>query len=123
MREAAVTRTTKETDIAVRLNLDGGSVSASSGIGFFDHMLQAFGVHGGFGLEIRAHGDLEVDAHHTVEDTGIVLGKALGEALELASTAVRQLDRELRDNGEPDAGPSLRQVSLPSVQDWMDEVL
>ena len=81
MREAAVTRTTKETDIAVRLNLDGGSVSASSGIGFFDHMLQAFGVHGGFGLEIRAHGDLEVDAHHTVEDTGIVLGKALGEAL------------------------------------------
>lgn len=81
MREAAVTRTTKETDIAVRLNLDGGSVSASTGIGFFDHMLQAFGVHGGFGLEVRAHGDLEVDAHHTVEDTGIVLGKALGEAL------------------------------------------
>lgn len=51
------------------------------------------------------------------------LAQALNEALELASTAVRQLDRELRDNGEPDAGPSLRQVSLPSVQDWMDEVL
>lgn len=51
------------------------------------------------------------------------LAQALGEALELASTAVRQLDRKLRDNGEPDAGPSLRQVSLPSVQDWMDEVL
>lgn len=51
------------------------------------------------------------------------LAQALGEALELASTAVRQLDRKLRDNGESDAGPSLRQVSLPSVQDWMDEVL
>ena len=81
MREASVTRKTKETDVSVRLCLDGGDVSVETGIGFFDHMLTAFAVHGGFGLSVRVHGDLEVDGHHTVEDTGIVLGKALGEAL------------------------------------------
>ena len=81
MREAAVTRTTKETDITVSLCLDGGDVSVQTGIGFFDHMLTAFAVHGGFGLTVSCKGDLEVDGHHTVEDTGIVLGKALGQAL------------------------------------------
>ena len=81
MREASVTRKTKETDVSVRLCLDGGDVSVVTGIGFFDHMLTAFAVHGGFGLSVRVRGDLEVDGHHTVEDTGIVLGKALGEAL------------------------------------------
>ena len=81
MREAAVARTTKETDIAVSLCLDGGDVSVQTGIGFFDHMLTAFAVHGGFGLTVSCKGDLEVDGHHTVEDTGIVLGKALGQAL------------------------------------------
>lgn len=81
MRQSTVTRETKETKITVTLDLDGGEVSVNTGIGFFDHMLTAFGVHGGFGLSVQAEGDLEVDCHHTIEDTGIVLGKALCEAL------------------------------------------
>lgn len=81
MRSADIKRKTKETDIEIKLNLDGGEVKADTGIGFFDHMLTAFGVHSGFGLVVTAAGDLNVDAHHTVEDTGIVLGKALSEAL------------------------------------------
>ncbi len=81
MRTGVASRKTKETEISVALCLDGGSVEISTGIGFFDHMLEAFAVHGGFGLSIKAAGDLQVDGHHTVEDTGIVLGKALAEAL------------------------------------------
>lgn len=81
MRTAAAQRKTKETDIAAKLNLDGGPVEISTGIGFFDHMLNAFAVHGGFGLNLKAVGDLHVDGHHTVEDTGIVLGRAFAEAL------------------------------------------
>ncbi|MDR0314999.1 MAG: imidazoleglycerol-phosphate dehydratase, partial [Oscillospiraceae bacterium] len=74
-------RKTKETDVKITLNLDGGDVEISTGIGFFDHMLTAFAVHGGFGLCVKSMGDLNVDAHHTVEDVGIVLGKALSDAL------------------------------------------
>ena len=74
-------RNTKETQIKIDLCLDGGEVDVSTGIGFFDHMLVAFGVHGGFGLKVKVKGDLEVDTHHTVEDTGIALGKAFKEAL------------------------------------------
>lgn len=81
MRNATVERNTKETQIHVELNLDGGAVEVSTGIGFFDHMLTAFGVHGGFGLKVIVHGDLEVDTHHTVEDTGIALGLAFRKAL------------------------------------------
>lgn len=81
MREANVTRTTRETDIHLSLCLDGGDVRVNTGIGFFDHMLTAFATHGGFGLTLTVKGDLEVDCHHTVEDTGIVLGKAFAEAL------------------------------------------
>ena len=81
VRCAEVTRTTKETDISLSLCLDGGETDVMTGIGFFDHMLTAFSVHGGFGLSIRAEGDLLVDGHHTVEDTGIVLGQAFGRAL------------------------------------------
>ena len=81
MRTAIIDRKTKETDIHVELNLDGGETNISTGIGFFDHMLTAFAVHGGFGLVVDAAGDLEVDCHHTIEDTGIVLGKAFNEAL------------------------------------------
>lgn len=81
MRTSEKTRVTKETNITVSLCLDGGKVEVSTGIGFFDHMLTAFAVHGGFGLKISAKGDLEVDGHHTVEDVGIVLGDAFGEAL------------------------------------------
>lgn len=80
-RTASVARRTRETDITVSLDLSGGAVSVQTGIGFFDHMLTAFGVHGGFGLNIYAKGDLDVDCHHTIEDTGIVLGMAFREAL------------------------------------------
>ena len=76
MRKAQIERNTKETQIKIDLCLDGGDVEVSTGIGFFDHMLVAFGVHGGFGLKINASGDLQVDTHHTVEDTGIALGRA-----------------------------------------------
>ena len=81
-RTARVARTTNETDIIVELNIDGtGDCSVETGIGFFDHMLTAFGRHGLFDLDVRAEGDLEVDGHHTVEDVGIVLGSAFADAL------------------------------------------
>lgn len=81
MRIGTYSRSTKETTISAALNLDGGAVEISTDIGFFDHMLEALAVHAGFGLTLKAEGDLRVDGHHTVEDTGIVLGKALAEAL------------------------------------------
>lgn len=81
MRTAEIERNTKETQIKISLDLDGGEVNVSTGIGFFDHMLTAFGVHGGFGLNVQVTGDLEVDTHHTVEDTGIALGMAFKQAL------------------------------------------
>lgn len=81
-RRAVVTRVTGETDITVELDLDGtGTCSIDTGVPFFDHMLNAFGRHGLFDLTVRATGDIEVDAHHTVEDTGIVLGQAFTQAL------------------------------------------
>lgn len=82
MRTAEVIRQTRETDVQVRLNLDGtGRTEISTGIGFFDHMLTALGVHAGFDLMVKVKGDLEVDCHHTIEDSGIVLGQALLKAL------------------------------------------
>lgn len=80
-RTSQVKRTTKETNIDLKLCLDGGEVNVSTGIGFFDHMLTTWAFYAGFGLELEAKGDLHVDGHHTVEDTGIVLGQALREAL------------------------------------------
>ncbi|HEY5153160.1 MAG TPA: imidazoleglycerol-phosphate dehydratase HisB [Acidimicrobiales bacterium] len=81
-RVAAVARTTNETDIAIDLAIDGtGRVEASTGIPFFDHMLSQLGRHGGFDLSVRATGDLEIDAHHTVEDVGIALGEVFRTAL------------------------------------------
>lgn len=81
MRTSTVERNTKETQIKASLCLDGGDVEIKTGIGFFDHMLTAFAVHGGFGLKLETVGDLEVDTHHTAEDTGIVLGQAFKQAL------------------------------------------
>jgi len=81
-RKANLHRKTAETDIRVRLNLDGrGRYAISTGVRFLDHMLELFTRHGGFDLELQAHGDLDVDQHHTVEDIGIVLGQAVREAL------------------------------------------
>ena len=80
-RYASVQRQTQETAISVEICLDSGERDISTGIGFFDHMLSAFAVHGGFGLKASAQGDLDVDCHHTVEDTGIILGQAFAQAL------------------------------------------
>ena len=75
-------RTTKETDVEITLNLDGsGKNNIQTGIGFFDHMLDGFARHGLFDLEVKVSGDLNVDCHHTIEDTGIVLGQAIKKAI------------------------------------------
>ncbi|MBR4345841.1 MAG: imidazoleglycerol-phosphate dehydratase HisB [Oscillospiraceae bacterium] len=82
MRTAEISRETKETKIHVKIDLDGsGKYSIDTGIGFFDHMLTALCVHGGFDLDVKCDGDLYVDGHHSVEDTGIVLGQAFRAAL------------------------------------------
>ncbi len=83
MRCTEIKRETKETQIQLQLNLDGSGVfQGSSGIGFFDHMLTAFAVHGGFDLTLTMQGDLEVDGHHSVEDVGIILGQAFAKVLD-----------------------------------------
>lgn len=82
MRLGTVKRNTKETQITLSLDLDGGGINRiDTGVGFFDHMLTALAVHSGIDLDIEVHGDLDVDCHHTVEDTGIALGDALSKAL------------------------------------------
>jgi imidazoleglycerol-phosphate dehydratase len=81
-RTAAISRATKETTIRLRLDLDGsGRATVATGIGFFDHMLEAFARHGLFDLDVECKGDLHVDGHHTVEDVGIALGQAIAQAL------------------------------------------
>lgn len=80
-RRGQVSRKTKETEISLELNLDGGPVGIATGLGFFDHMLTALATYAGWGLKLVAKGDLEVDQHHTVEDVGLVLGEALSQAL------------------------------------------
>ena len=81
-RIASITRDTNETQISMSLNLDGsGRGNISTGIGFFDHMLNSFARHGLFDLTVKVKGDLEVDTHHTIEDTGIVLGQAIKQAV------------------------------------------
>ncbi|RFZ76800.1 imidazoleglycerol-phosphate dehydratase HisB [Lacrimispora amygdalina] len=81
-RSAVISRITRETDIQMKFNIDGnGTANIHTNIGFFDHMLNSFARHGFFDLELTVKGDLEVDTHHTIEDTGIVLGTAIKEAL------------------------------------------
>jgi imidazoleglycerol-phosphate dehydratase len=81
-RTSTVTRNTKETQIKMTLNIDGsGNSQIDTGIGFFDHMLEGFSKHGFFDLVLKVQGDLEVDCHHTIEDTGIALGTAIKEAI------------------------------------------
>ena len=81
MRTAEIKRKTKETDISLKLTLEGGDRKIDTGIGFFDHMLNSFAVHSGFGLTLTCKGDLEVDGHHSVEDCGIALGQALAQCV------------------------------------------
>ena len=82
MRKYEINRQTKETEIDLKINLDGtGNNKISTGIDFFDHMLTSFSVHSGFDIELKVKGDLKVDCHHTVEDTGIVLGQAFSSAI------------------------------------------
>lgn len=81
-REALIERNTKETQIRLKLNIDGtGTSDIETGIGFFDHMLDGFTRHGLYDLDLKVNGDLHVDDHHTIEDTGIVLGNAIREAV------------------------------------------
>jgi imidazoleglycerol-phosphate dehydratase len=80
-RSADISRTTGETNVVLSVDLDGGDVSVSTGVGFLDHMLELLGRHGHLGLRVEASGDLETGAHHTVEDVGIALGQALDAAL------------------------------------------
>jgi imidazoleglycerol-phosphate dehydratase len=81
-RTAEIARKTRETEVEVAVDLDGGEVSASTGVGFLDHMIELLGQHGHLGLRVAAEGDLETGAHHTVEDVGIALGQALDAALD-----------------------------------------
>ena len=100
MRKAIVKRKTKETDISVKLNIDGsGKAKINTGIGILNHMLELFAFHGLFDLEIQAKGDLKVDIHHTNEDIGIVLGEAFKKALgEKAIAIIVDLDTPKTDN-------------------------
>jgi imidazoleglycerol-phosphate dehydratase len=95
-RTAAVTRETAETDIEVTLDLDGdGDATVDTGIGFFDHMLESFATHGLFDLTVKCDGDLEIDAHHSVEDVAITLGEAVDEALGEKRAIRRFADRRV----------------------------
>ena len=90
IRSGEITRKTKETDIYVKVDVDGnGKADIDTGVGFFDHMLTALSVHSGISMTVKVKGDLQVDCHHTIEDTGIALGQALGQALGAKSGIVR----------------------------------
>src|SRR6516225_10389036 len=133
-RSARVDRRTTETDIRARLSLDGrGRYTVSTGIRFLDHMLELFTRHGGFDLDLRARGDLDVDQHHTVEDTGLVLGETLRQALgdkrgiNRAGYFVMPMDETLAVaavdlSGRPHAVVNLR-LKTPRVGDLQSELV
>src|SRR6516225_5353194 len=133
-RSAEVHRRTTETDIRVRLSLDGrGRYTVSTGIRFLDHMLELFARHGGFDLDLRARGDLDVDQHHTVEDTGLVLGEAVRQALgdkrgiNRAGYFIMPMDETLAVaavdlSGRPHAVVNLR-LKTPRVGDLQSELV
>ena len=90
MRKSEIERVTKETQIKIKVSIDGkGKAEIDTGVGFFDHMLTALSVHSGISMSIKVKGDLHVDCHHTIEDTGIALGQALGQALGAKSGIMR----------------------------------
>lgn len=134
MRQASVERNTKETQIVGSLRIEGeGTYQISTGIRFLDHMLELFSKHGAFDLEIKATGDLDVDQHHTVEDTGIVLGdlfsKALGDrrGINRAGYFVQPMDETLAvvavDLGGRPAIVYDQQITVPHVGDLQTELL
>ncbi len=134
MREASVERNTKETQISGKLRIEGeGNYQISTGIRFLDHMLELFSKHGAFDLELNARGDLDVDQHHTVEDTGIVLGdlfaKALGDrrGINRAGYFVQPMDETLAlaavDLGGRPALVYDQQVNVVHVGDLQTELL
>ncbi|GAB6275199.1 MAG: imidazoleglycerol-phosphate dehydratase HisB [Peptococcaceae bacterium] len=117
MRTAEIKRQTNETDIFLRLNLDGkGEYRIKSGIGFMDHCLSQWAKHGAFDLEIKAEGDLKVDAHHTVEDIGICLGQAIKEASRLDFQLVSKAGSEGRSSACPKSGLS-EEIEGPKSKD------
>jgi imidazoleglycerol-phosphate dehydratase len=134
MREASIERNTKETQISGKLRIEGeGKYQISTGIRFLDHMLELFGKHGAFDLDLNARGDLDVDQHHTVEDTGIVLGdlfsKALGDrrGINRAGYFVQPMDETLAlaavDLGGRPALVYDQQVNVIHVGDLQTELL
>jgi imidazoleglycerol-phosphate dehydratase len=126
VRRAEVRRETKETTVAVTLDVDGaGTTTVSTGIPFFDHMVEQLGKHAGFDLSVDAKGDLEVDLHHTVEDVGIVLGNALREALgdkrgvrRFASASV-PLDEALVDVALDLSGRPFLVYGVDPISEWI----
>lgn len=122
-RITTVTRKTRETDITLTLSLEGGDISVYTGIGFFDHMLTSFALHGGFGLEMRMKGDLHVDGHHTVEDTGIALGQAFrralggGEGIERFGQAAVPMDESLARAAADAGGRAYLRYDAPAAQE------
>ena len=123
-RVGRVERTTKETSVLVEIDLDGtGKVDVSTGVGFYDHMLDQLGRHGLFDLTVKTEGDLHIDTHHTIEDTALALGAAFKQALgdKVGHLPLRQLHRARwtsRSPRSPSTSPAARTSCTPSPRTW-----